>query len=55
MPDTEQGCKDCNIPFVITEGEQKWYGDKQMFLPVRCKNCRRKKKVERYNQEKNEG
>lgn len=37
-------CKDCDNEFIIEEGEQKWYEEKKLNLPLRCKDCRQKRK-----------
>jgi len=43
-------CKDCGKQFTFTVGEQNFY-EQQGFTnePVRCKECRDKKKAERNN------
>ena len=48
MSDIVLKCKDCGEEFVITEGEQKFYKERNLNLPKRCKNCRQKR-----NQAKN--
>lgn len=40
-------CKDCGKEFVLTVGEQEWYKDKGFNDPVRCKECRQARKLER--------
>ena len=47
-------CKDCGKEFTFTVGEQNFY-EQQGFTnePVRCKECRDKKKAER-NKQNNE-
>jgi len=47
MPDKELKCVDCGKPFPFTEGEQKFYAEKQYTEPKRCKPCREAKKAER--------
>lgn len=43
-------CKDCNNEFVFTAGEQEFYAQKGFENePVRCKECRDKKKASRRN------
>lgn len=37
-------CKDCGIEFDFTVGEQKFFAEKGFSDPVRCKDCRSKKK-----------
>ena len=40
-------CKDCGAEFVFTAGEQRFYAEKGFNNePVRCKDCRDKKKAE---------
>ncbi|GBU11197.1 hypothetical protein AwErysi_08130 [Erysipelotrichaceae bacterium] len=49
-------CKDCGQPFVWTVGEQEFY--QQMGFnnpPVRCKECRDRRKAERNNQNYDNG
>ena len=43
-------CKDCGKEFVFTVGEQQFYAEKGFQnKPVRCKECRAKRKTERNN------
>ena len=43
-------CKDCGQEFTFTVGEQEFYADKGFENePVRCKECRDKKKAEKRN------
>ena len=38
-------CKDCGKDFIFTAGEQEFYAEKGFeHKPVRCRNCRDKKK-----------
>lgn len=37
-------CKDCGREFDFTVGEQKFFTEKGFSDPVRCKECRNKKK-----------
>ncbi len=47
-------CKDCGAEFVFTAGEQAFYAEKGFTnKPVRCKECRDKKKAERAARENN--
>lgn len=48
MADIEITCKDCGQKFDFTEGEQRFYLEKDFVQPVRCPDCRRRKKDE-YN------
>ena len=45
--DKQIQCIDCGTPVTITVGEQKFYADKGLQEPKRCKPCRDKKKAER--------
>ena len=45
--DTQRTCRDCSEEFVIVENEAKWFEDRDMQLPKRCPNCRRKRRAER--------
>ena len=41
-------CKDCKNEFVFTVGEQQFYAEKGFTNePVRCADCRKKRKAER--------
>lgn len=40
-------CKDCGKEFIFTEGEQNFYKEKGFKDPVRCKECRQTRKLER--------
>ncbi len=43
-------CKDCGKEFIFTVGEQNFYEEKGFTNdPVRCKECRDKKKADRNN------
>lgn len=44
MADKMITCSDCNTEFEFSEGEQKFYEEKDLFPPKRCKQCRAKKK-----------
>jgi len=44
MEDQTLTCRDCQQPFVFTEGEQKFYAEKQLHNPTRCKGCRQIRK-----------
>ncbi|MDI9482758.1 MAG: zinc-ribbon domain-containing protein, partial [Bacillota bacterium] len=49
-------CKDCGAEFVFTEGEQEFYKEKGFENePQRCADCRRAKKQQRYNRNRNQG
>lgn len=47
--DKQLTCKDCNKPFVFTEGEQKFYAKMKYHPPSRCPDCRKKRKQSRQN------
>lgn len=50
MEDKTIVCKDCGKEFVFTVREQEFYKEKGFTNePVRCKECRDKKKAERNN------
>lgn len=38
-------CKDCKKKFVFTVGEQKFFGLRGFKDPIRCKECRKHKKL----------
>ncbi|WP_066499029.1 zinc-ribbon domain-containing protein [Abyssisolibacter fermentans] len=43
-------CKDCGNEFIFTAGEQEFYAEKGFDNePVRCKDCRAKRKANRNN------
>ena len=46
--DITLGCKDCGKEFIWKAGEQRFYAEKELQAPVRCKDCRqvRKQKFE---------
>lgn len=46
-------CKDCGEEFTITNGEKQWYESKGLCLPVRCHECRNKRKQEKANAQGN--
>jgi len=41
-------CKDCGAEFVFTEGEQEFYSQKGFSDPMRCPECRKARKQQRY-------
>ena len=50
MEDKTIICKDCGNEFVFTVGEQEFYKEKGFENePVRCPDCRRKRKHEKLN------
>lgn len=40
-------CKDCHSQFLFTIGEQEFYQSKGFTPPVRCPDCRQKRKAEK--------
>ena len=38
-------CKDCEKPFLFTGSEQRFYKSQGWEKPIRCKNCRERKKM----------
>ncbi len=50
MGDKTLNCKDCNMEFVFSEGEQAFYKEKGFENePQRCPECRKAKKAQRRN------
>lgn len=45
--DKELTCKDCKTIFVFEAGEQRFYEQRGYSIPIRCPECRKKKKLER--------
>lgn len=45
-------CIDCGKEFVISAGEQKFYESHNLALPKRCKDCRKKRKDEKAQKER---
>lgn len=37
-------CLDCNKPFTISPNHEKWFMDKGLELPKRCRECRNKRR-----------
>lgn len=44
-------CMDCNKPFTLTSSHAKWFLDKGLELPKRCKECRTRRRNEREKEE----
>ena len=42
-------CKECGNEFELTEKEKKFFIDKGLELPKRCKECRLRRRAEREN------
>ncbi|ERJ12762.1 zinc-ribbon domain-containing protein [Haloplasma contractile] len=54
MADKTIVCKDCSEGFTFTEGEQEFYKEKGFENdPVRCTDCRQKRKTQRNNRSNN--
>lgn len=51
MADRQLICKDCRNNFVFTERDQQFFQDKGFSDPVRCYDCRRKKREQRDRQD----
>lgn len=50
MEDKKIVCKDCSKEFIFTVGEKEFYQEKGFTNdPVRCKECRDKRKAEKNN------
>ena len=49
MADKTLICKDCGAEFIFTEGEQEFYAQKGFSNPVRCPECRKKRKFNKAN------
>lgn len=37
-------CCDCGLGFILTSGERQFYLDRNLNLPKRCSQCRRKRR-----------
>ncbi len=48
MADQQLTCRDCGAPFAFTEGEQEFYASRNLSAPQRCKDCRNKRKAEKF-------
>ena len=47
MEDKKIKCIDCNKDFIFTAGEQEFFEEKGYSVPIRCKDCRSKRKAEK--------
>ncbi len=47
MGDKTIKCIDCHKDFIFTAGEQEFFEEKGYSEPVRCKDCRSKRKAEK--------
>lgn len=50
MPDKQLKCVQCKQEFTFTEGEQKFFAERNFTEPKRCKACRQAKKEEKQQQ-----
>ncbi len=48
-------CLDCGLPFVFSVGEQDFYGKQNWNKPIRCRECRKRKKLRAIKDEKYDG
>ena len=54
MEDKKITCKDCGKEFIFTVGEQEFYKEKGFENdPVRCPECRKARKAQKMNRDKN--
>ena len=54
MEDKKITCKDCGKEFIFTVGEQEFYKEKGFENdPVRCPECRKARKAQKMNRERN--
>ena len=46
---TEYNCvePECGKAFELTESEEKFFTDKELFIPKRCPDCRKKRREEK--------
>ena len=47
MADKKIKCIDCFKDFIFTAGEQEFFEERGYSEPIRCKECRSKKKVDK--------
>ncbi|MDO8727951.1 MAG: zinc-ribbon domain-containing protein [Candidatus Methanoperedens sp.] len=47
MEDKKIKCIDCHKDFVFTAGEQEFFDERGYSTPIRCKDCRSKKKAQK--------
>ncbi len=47
MPAQTLTCRDCSSSFTFTEGEQAFYQEKGFTAPIRCPDCRRRRKADK--------
>ncbi len=46
-------CKDCKKEFELTEKEANWFASRNLNAPVRCKQCRKLRKIAKKEEAKN--
>jgi len=51
--DKEINCPDCHQDFTFTEGEQRFYEEREYTPPKRCKPCRDQRKAQREDRDSN--
>ncbi len=49
MQDKTLICRDCGQEFIFTAGEQEFYAERGFSAPLRCKDCRQKRKQQKDN------
>lgn len=54
VQDKEIKCVDCGQIFVFEANEQRYYAERQLSEPKRCKECRDKKRREREARDRRE-
>lgn len=47
MSNVVRKCVNCNKPFTITSSHAKWFLDRGLELPKRCKECRTRRRNEK--------
>jgi len=47
MDDKKIKCIDCHKDFIFTAGEQEFFEERGYSTPIRCKDCRIKRKAEK--------
>jgi DNA-directed RNA polymerase subunit RPC12/RpoP len=47
MEDKKIKCIDCHKDFIFTAGEQEFFEERGYSTPIRCKDCRNKRKAEK--------
>jgi len=52
MENKKLECKDCKYEFIFTVNEQEFYKSKDFSDPIRCPDCRQRKKESRNNNKK---